>query len=360
MRRWFVPVGLILAAVVGVLFVRGEVPCEVIGTQPACEVALLPGPAEDTLTKVDVGAAESYPVDGQLLLTTVAVQDDLSLSAWLEARRSPVIDAVPRATIYPPGSDRTEIAEQNAALMADSQLVATIAALNELGYDLEGEGALVAAVTEDAVTDELDRGDVIVAVDGVTVSDNRDVVELVQAASPGDRVSLSVVTGSGEQREVVVSLGASPDDPDVAYIGILLTTELDLPVEVSIDAGVIGGPSAGLMFALSIIELLGPEDLTGGHVIAGTGTVDADGVVGGVGGIRQKVAGATSPDEGARTATVFLVPRSNLDVARSAVVESDVLLVPVDTLSDALEALDAVRTGRAPAEALTLAASSAS
>jgi PDZ domain-containing protein len=136
---------------------------------------------------------------------------------------------------------------------------------------------------------------------------------------------------------------------------LILTTELDLPVEISIDAGVIGGPSAGLMFALSIVDLLEPDDLTGGAVIAGTGILDQDGVVSTVGGVRQKVVGATTEGAHGAPATVFLVPRGNLGEARSAAVDGEILLVPVDSLADALEVLSELRAGREPREALALA-----
>jgi Lon-like protease len=355
-RRWAVAVVLGLALLGGSAFARGAVPCDLVALQPTCDVALRPGPTEDTLRLVSVEGARSYASTGQLLLTTVAVQDDLSFRAWVDARTSRTVEAVPRDRIYPSGSDRDEVAEVNAAMMADSQLVATIAALRELGYELTGEGALVAAVTEGAVTDELQPGDLIVAVDGASVSDSRDAVDLVQAKRPGDTVELQV-TGVGGERSVSVRLGRSPEDADIPFIGVLLTTQLDLPVEVTIDAGVIGGPSAGLMFALSIVDRLGADDLTGGAVIAGTGTVDRDGIVGAVGGVRQKLVGATDATTGARAAVVFLVPRANLEEARSAAVSRDVLLVPVDTLGEALTALADLRAGREPSDALALAAS---
>jgi Lon-like protease len=344
-----------LAFVGGWLLVRGEVPCEVLATQPVCEVAVLPGPTENTLSLVTIGGAEAFQPEGQLLLTTIAVQDDLDLRAWLRARTSGVVDAVPRETIYPPGSDRDQVAETNALMMADSQLMATIAALSAAGYTLSGEGALVAGVADDAVTTDLETGDVIIGVDDVPVRDSRDVVEAVRASEPGATLRFAV-EADDETREVPVTLGGSSEDPPVPYVGVILTTELDLPVEVTIDAGVIGGPSAGLLFALSIVELLGPEDLTDGRVIAGTGTMDQDGLVGSVGGVRQKLAGATATSSDADVATVFLVPRGNLAEARGADVDADVLLVPVDTLDDAVEALEDLRAGRDPRDAVVLAA----
>jgi Lon-like protease len=237
--------------------------------------------------------------------------------------------------------------------MADSQLTATMAALAAAGYEITGEGALVASVADDAVTDELRVGDVITAVDSDAVTDNRGVVEAVQRRAPGDRVTFEV-RRDGERLTVEVDLGTAPDDATRAYVGVLLTTDLDLPVDVVIDAGVIGGPSAGLMFALSIIDLLEPEDLTGGAVVAGTGTLDLDGHVGAIGGIRQKIVGATARGLDRRPASVFLVPRGNLEEAQGTPVGRDVLLVPVDSLDDALVALEELRAGREPSEALAL------
>lgn len=352
MGRWIAAAVLIVVALGSIALARGEVPCDLLAAQPSCHVAVGPGPTEDTLTLVSVEGVESFPSAGELRLTTIAVQDQLTVRSWLQGIGSSVVDVVPREEIYPPGSDPEQVAEENAALMIDSQLVATIAALSALGFELEGEGALVAAVTEDAVTAELVTGDVIVTVDGVEVLDSQDVVDVVQANAPGTTLLLGVAS-DGEVRDVEVTLGSMPDDQEAAYIGVLLTTELDLPVDVQIDAGMIGGPSAGLMFALSIIDLLGEEDLTGGAVIAGTGTVDRDGTVGAVGGVRQKLVGATAPELG-EPATVFLVPRDNLDEARFAPVAEEVQVVPVDTLDDALQALTALRADRTPDDAVVV------
>ncbi|MFA9444412.1 PDZ domain-containing protein [Egicoccus sp. AB-alg6-2] len=356
MRRWLVLLAVVVAFAAlsaGGAIARGVVPCELLRAQPTCYVALRPGPAEDVLRLVEVTGARAYGSTGELLLTTVAVDEELGLAEWLRASVSSGIESVPRDTLFPPGSDRDEVAEYNAALMADSQLTATLAALEELGFDVTGEGALVTAVVEDAVTDQLEVGDVITAVDGAPVTDNRGVVTAVQSRAPGDRLALLVRRGEGE-REVEVVLGSAADDELRPYVGVLLSTELALPVDVRIDAGVIGGPSAGLMFALSIIDVLGPQDLTGGTVVAGTGTLARDGAVGAIGGIRQKVLGAIDREDGGRAASVFLVPSANLDEALGTPVERDVLLAPVATLDDALAALSAVRAGEQPAGAVQL------
>lgn len=351
--RFAVPA--LLLAGLALLF-TGAVPCAVMGAQPSCQVVLRPGPSEDTLSLVSVEGTRAYPpVAGELRLTTIAVQDDLRLRPWLAALVSGVEVAVPRETIYPAGLDTDEVTANNAAAMVDSQQVATIVALEALGHTLEGEGARVARVTADAVTDDLEIGDVIVAVDGRPVRESHEVVAAVRARAPGDRVSLQVRSDDGE-REVEVELGASPEAPGTAYVGVLLTTEVDLPVDVEIDAGPIGGPSAGLMFALSIVELLEPGDLVDGRVVAGTGTLARDGTVGPVGAVRQKVAGAAS-SEGQGAASVFLVPRGDLAEARRAPVDNDLLVVPVDDLAGALAALEALATGGRPTDAVLLESS---
>jgi Lon-like protease len=353
--------GAVLAGVVAVYaaaIVTGAVPCEIISAQPVCEVALVPGPTEDTLGLVEIDGATTYPSAGRLLLTTVAVRENLDLGTWWEARRSPLAETVPRSRIYPDGQDREETSAQNAMLMEDSQTTAALAALVAAGYDVSdvSAGAEVAAIEPDAVTDELDVGDVLVAIDGVEVDDAASAVEVVRGGAPGDEVTLTVRSAGEEVREVTVTYGANPDDPTRPYVGVLLRRAVDLPVDVRIDAGIIGGPSAGLMFALGVLDLLGEEDLTGGAVVAGTGTITVDGQVGPVGGVRQKLTAASMPDGSADPATVFLVPRDNLAEARGAALASELLLVPIDDLDDALVALGDLRAGREPAEALALPA----
>jgi PDZ domain-containing secreted protein len=233
-----------VAAVFAVAIASGQVPCALVSTQPACEVALVPGPAEDTLGLVTIDGARTYPAAGELLLTTVAVRENLDLGTWWEARRSATADVVPRETVYPPELDEDETAAQNALLMDDSQNTAALAALDAAGYDVTAaaSGAAVAAVETDAVTDELVVGDTITAVDGTSVRDAAELVERVQAGAPGDQVELTVRDVEGRTRTVPVTYGANPSDPELAYVGVLLRTELDLPVEVTIDAGIIGGP----------------------------------------------------------------------------------------------------------------------
>ncbi|MBW3658733.1 MAG: PDZ domain-containing protein [Actinobacteria bacterium] len=350
---------LVLLLVAGATFLtRGLLPCEAFGVQPGCYVALLPGPVEDTLGLVEVGeGVERHTSEGELLLTTVAVESDLDLSEWVRYAISPRVDEVPREQLFPSGEDADQVAARNAALMENSQLDATIAALFELGYefDTDFDGARVEEIQEPSAVDagQLAVGDVIVAVAGEEVTSNREVVDLVARRDPGDELRLTRVR-DGEPREVSLTLVPSPDDPSLPRLGVLLSSHLELPVDVRIDAGVIGGPSAGLMFTLGIIDLLGEEDLTGGTVVAGTGTIDREGTVGPIGGIRQKILGATTRAEGEPAATVFLVPEANMGEASGAPVQRGITLVPIATLDDAMQALADLRAGRSPVGALAL------
>jgi Lon-like protease len=362
-RSWFPLLGL-AAVAIGVVSVfaaaiaTGALPCAVVTTQPTCEVALVPGPTEDTLGLVEIEGATTYPSAGRLLLTTVAVRDGLDLGTWWEARRSRIVDTVPRTTVYPEGQDREETSAQNALLMEDSQATAALAALQAAGYDVAGaaSGAEVVSVEAGAATDALVPGDRIVAIEGTEIRDAGSAVERVRSGAPGDQVTLSVVGPDGAARSVDVTYASNPDDERLAYVGVLLRSALDLPVDVRIDAGVIGGPSAGLMFALGVLDLLDEEDLTGGAVVAGTGTITIDGHVGPVGGVRQKLSAASDRAGTADAATVFLVPRANLAEARGATLANGLLLVPIDDLDDALSALADLRAGREPAEAFALSA----
>lgn len=352
MRRLLV---VLLVLGLATVVVRGAVPCETLRTQPACYVALTPGPTEDAMGLVEIEGQSTYRSSGELRLTTVAVDEELDLRGWLRASLSGTVEALPREVLFPADRGREEVTRENALLMADSQLTATLSALERLGFEVDGafDGAEVVEVLADAATDALEEDDVIVAVDGTDTPRSEDVVAAVGAVAPGDELTLRV-RRDGEMREVRVTPGAAPDDPDRAFLGVLLRTAFDLPVDVRIDAGVIGGPSAGLMFALSVLDLLDPDDLTGGAVVAGTGTVDREGNVGAVGGVPQKVAGAAAVSGDRRPATVFLVPAGNIEDARSVPVPRDLLLVPVETLDDAVAAMEDLRAGREPAGALAL------
>lgn len=352
MRRLLV----ILLAVAAIGLVgRDVVPCRALPVQPRCYVALYPGPAEDTLRIVEVPDERTYASSGEILLTTVAVDTELDPLEWLRTAVSSRVRQVPREVLYPPGAGEDDVRRQNVAQMDESQVLAAGAALRALGHtvDLDPKGAEVVEVDPEMPAGRtLTGGDVIVEVNGRPVTDAAAAADAIASFEAGTEVQLEILR-DGERLEVPVTVAADPSDPGRVEIGAVLRDHIVLPVDVRIDAGQVGGPSAGLMFALAIVDVLGPDDLTGGRVIAGTGTIDLDGSIGAIGGIRQKVLGALEREDG-RAASVFLVPAENLREARGAPVGEDILLVPVATLSDALDALRQLREGRQPQDAVAL------
>jgi PDZ domain-containing protein len=185
----------------------------------------------------------------------------------------------------------------------------------------------------------LEPGDIVVAVDGTPIATPVDVVELIGPMPPGSTVEVTVDRG-GEQEDVTVTLGTNPNDPDRSYLGITLRRifEAPFPIEFTLDG--VGGPSAGLVFTLAIIDELTKESLTGGDIIAGTGTVDPAGNVGAIGGIGQKMDAAA-----AGGATLFLAPGANCAAVRDNT-PGDLTVAAVDTVQEALDALAAHRQGR--------------
>lgn len=353
MRRLVV---ILLAAATLTMGVRGAVPCEMFPYQAACYVAVLPGPVANALELVTIETADAAAAGGQLLVTTVVVRLEQDTGEWLQGSLSPRVSQIRREVLYPPGTDREDFNREAAAQMANSQLDATIAALRHRGFEIDEtfDGAEVLSVDEAGpATDRLRNGDVIVAVAGDPVSSSEEAVAAIERRDPGDRVSLAVLR-DGDERIVTVVLGRNPEVPDAPLLGVTLRSFLDLPVDVSIDPGEVGGPSAGLMFALAVVDVLDPVDLTGGRVIAGTGAIDRSGRVGEIGLVQQKIFGAVSRGDDSPAPDVFLVPDGDLDAARETGVDADLLLVPVDSLQDAVTALQDLRRGQRPADAVRL------
>ncbi|MFT4744553.1 MAG: PDZ domain-containing protein [Nonlabens sp.] len=337
----------------GMAVVEGILPCDVTTVSPSCYVALRPGPTRDVLTIIDVSGAQVSESAGQLLLTTVSVQTTLTLGQLWRLADDPTSERAPRAAYFPEDVDEDVTRAQFAALMTESETAATVAALRQLGYELTPDGARVEGLLEGGPSaGVLERGDVVVEVDGQAVTTSDEFARLVGALAPGAVLMLTVDGPEGLQQRSL-TLGTNPDDASRGFAGLFVGTRVEVPLDVVIDAGSIGGPSAGMMFALTIVDVLTPEDLTGGLVIAGTGEIRIDGSVGPIGGIHQKIAGATRRGDDP-AAVVFLVPRGNIEEARGASVPAPITLVPIDTLGDAVAALEALRDGRTPADSFVL------
>jgi PDZ domain-containing protein len=310
---------------------------------PVPFVQLSPGPVTNTLGEagdkplIEISGRRTYPTTGKLELTTVEEIPKLSLVAavrgWLNSRTA----IVPRDLIQPPGSSEQDVQRQNTAAMLDSQDQATAAALKQLGIAPSGRDVVVSQVNPGSPADgHLRPRDVIVSVDGAAVTTQDGLRAAVTQVRPGARLTVGYKR-DGAAGQAVLTTAASRDDSGKAMIGVVTVEKATYPFTVNIRLTDVGGPSAGLMFALGIVDLLTPGPLTGGATIAGTGTIDAAGAIGPIGGIQQKLLGARQSG-----ATAFLVPSGNCADARASA-PAGMRLLKVDTLSAAIGDLDAIR-----------------
>jgi Lon-like protease len=313
---------------------------------PVPYVAMSPGPIENTLGKVDgkpiikIEGRRTYPTTGKLDLTTVAVtspDQKLDIAGVIAGWVDPSVAVVPRDFVYPPDQTPAEVQQQNAEQMETSQQSAIAAAMREVGVKVPSAVQVRAVVEKSPAVGRLKAADIIVAVDGTKTTSAQQVVDLVGRHKPGDRIRLSV-RRADKPLDVTVTTGRAPDDRNRAFVGIQPFDGYDFPFPVKVNLGQdIGGPSAGTMFALAIVDKLTADNLTGGRHIAGTGTIEADGEVGPIGGIQQKIAGAK---EGG--ASTFLVPADNCPAAAGAPTDG-IRLVRIATLHDAVTALETLR-----------------
>jgi Lon-like protease len=292
-------------------------------------VALTPGPAEDVLARIKVrGSTPVYDSKGKLYLTSVGIDDNVRFYEALLDLANRDVELRHRAELFPEGDSSEEIDRENVELMDQSKTVALVVALRELGYRVEPSWVEVGNVVRGTPAEgKLEAGDRILQVDGRAVASIDQVRSAITRHRVGERVAFRV---SREQAPTTVAVRVAADDGQ-PRVGVELRERFDdLPVEVTIETENIGGPSAGLMFALSIIDRLTPEDLTGGRRIAGTGEVALDGEVLPIGGAAEKLIAARR-----QGATVFLIPRDNCRDVRGRV-PAGLRLVRVATLDDAL------------------------
>jgi len=319
---------------------------------PVPFVSFSPGPVRDTLGAaknkpvIEITGHETFPTSGQLDLTTVSVTSpnrQLTLPQAMRNWLDPHHDLFPRDIIYPPDQSADEVEQQNTAEMTGSQDSAVAAALQQARIPFHVK---VATVAKDSPADgKLKDGDVILAVDGQPVTQVPHVGEFVRKHKVGQDVVFLIRRDSAEQA-VQLKTAATPGGESRPMVGI--SVGVDSPVKVTVNLGQdIGGPSAGTAFALAIYDKLTPGPLLDGKHVAGTGTIDAAGQVGAIGGIQQKIAGAKKDG-----ATVYLVPADNCAAALHAGVK-DIRLVKITTLSEAISALTAVVSGKGDVPACT-------
>jgi len=295
-------------------------------------IALSPGPMEDVLARLKVEGSRVYDSEGKLYLTSVGIDDDVRFYEALLDMANRDVQLLPRAELYPEEQDSTEIDKENAALMDRSKETASVVALREVGYEIEPSGVEVTQVVAGTPADgKLRAGDRILDADGRAVASTDEVRAAITRHEIGERVAFRIDRDDTE-KNVSVQVREADGQPRV---GILLRDLFpDLPVKVSIETeNNIGGPSAGLMFTLSIIDKLTPEDLTGGKRIAGTGEIALDGGVLPVGGVAEKLIAVRRLG-----VTTFLIPAENCDSVRGQVPDG-LRLVKVSTINDALRFL---------------------
>ncbi|NNH69599.1 PDZ domain-containing protein [Nocardia uniformis] len=306
-------------------------------------VALGPGPTFNTLGEVggkpvvDVQGAEVDPTTGNLNMTTVSVRDGLNIfeavGLWLSGEHG----LVPRAEVYPPGVSRDEVDKSNKQDFKDSEDNAELAALRYLKMPTV---VTLRSVSDDGpAKDALRKGDELVSVDGKPIGTVQDLLTAASETTPGTTIAV-VIRRDGVEQTVEVTVGARPDDAEKGYLGITPTEAPAGTLEVDFNLSEVGGPSAGLMFTLALIDKLTPGELSGGKFVAGTGTIDPEGKVGPIGGIQYKMIAAR--DAGAET---FLVPAANCNEARQRTPDG-LRLVRVETLTSAVDSLDSIKAGK--------------
>ncbi|WP_344602862.1 PDZ domain-containing protein [Streptomyces glaucus] len=329
---------------------------------PVPYAEMSPGPTVNTLGEHDgepvlrISGRKTYATSGHLNMTTVRVTSAEyrmnlveAVYGWLAHDNK----VVPHDTLYPDGKTEEESTQENAEEFSQSQESAKVAALRQLGIPVRSWVIVSTVVKGSPAEGELHAGDVIKAVDGTAVERPADVAELVTRHKPGEDVVFTIVPAKEQAaaekenrtatatEQVTITTAASDDGGERrAVVGISAGTDHTFPFTIDIELADVGGPSAGLMFALGIYDKLTPGSLTGGKFVAGTGTIDDEGEVGPIGGVEMKTVGARS--KGAR---FFLTPADNCAAAARDTPEG-LTLVKVSTMDDALDALEDIRSGR--------------
>jgi Lon-like protease len=310
-----------------------------------------PGPTYNTLGQqkgkpvISISGRRTYPTSGHLNMTTVQVTSAdyhpslvSTVIGWLRHD----VAVVPHGNLYPDNQTEQEAEQQNAEEFASSQDSAKAAALHQLGYPVGTDVIVASVVAGSPSLGKLHAGDAIKAVDGTAVTAPDQVAKLVTKHRPGEKVVFTVVpNGKPESATAQITVTTvKAQDGDRAMVGIQPGTKHTYPFSIDIGLQDVGGPSAGLMFSLGIVDKLEPTDITGGKFIAGTGTITDDGKVGPIGGIAMKTIAAR--DAGAQ---YFLTPADNCAEAAKNI-PGGLRLVKVKTLADAVKALGEVRSGR--------------
>jgi PDZ domain-containing protein len=322
---------------------------------PVPYVMTSPGPVFNTIGEVNeielisISGTETYPTEGELEMTTVSEyggpQEGLDMFQAIWGWIDPDRRVVPRESVYPEGETEEENAARNVEAFSTSQSYAIAAAMDYLDQPIKEQVIVTSVGLDTPAQDKLRAGDEILTVDGVPMTTPEQVVEAVRSKPIGTDLNFSVMRG-GTKLEVVVTSETRSDDPEteqneatIPYIGIGIDINYSAEFEIKFGVTGVGGPSAGTLFAIGIIDKLTPGALTQGKIIAGTGTIDPDGNVGEIGGIRQKLIGAR--DAGA---VLFLAPAGNCDEVIGHIPDG-LTVAAIETLEDAMDEIEAFNSG---------------
>ncbi|MGP4055567.1 YlbL family protein [Mycobacterium sp. 4D054] len=308
-------------------------------------VALGPGPTFDTLGEVDgkevvaIEGADVHKTSGHLNMTTVAQRDGLTLGQALIFWASGRDQLVPRELVYPPDKTREEIDEANTKDFRQSEDSAEYAALQYLKYPM---AVTVESIDEDGPSKgKLQAGDAIDGVNNIPVATLEQFQGLLKDTKPGDTIVVDYRRKNAPMGSTEITLGSHPERAQ-GFLGVNVLDAPWAPFAIDFNLANIGGPSAGLMFSLAVVDKLTTGDVNGGKFVAGTGTISGDGKVGSIGGITHKIAAAR--DAGA---TAFLVPADNCAEAKTADADG-IELLKVDTLEHAIDGMRTLSAGGEP------------
>jgi PDZ domain-containing protein len=302
---------------------------------PSPYFLITPGGTYDIGSRLRIADEQRKPM-GRMAFTAVYEQE----ASWAEIARAKMVgqsEVVPANDIRPPGTSQEQINQTNKRLIDESKPVAAVVALRAAGFPVEitGQGAEVQSVLTGAPADGvLQQGDVLTAVDSTPVATADQLVQAITKHRVGDTVNLTVRRGD-QTLELAVTTRASPQDPNRPIVGVTISTylfDVRMPFPVDIESDNVGGPSAGFMFALGILDAVTDGDLTRGYYVAGTGTITQDGAIGAVGGAAEKALAAEQ--DGAQ---IFLVPQD--DYAEANRWTKSIRIIPVSKFEDAITAL---------------------
>ncbi len=324
-------------------------------TLPVPFVKFSPGPLYNVLGNVgeqdaiDISGRRVFATTGDLDLLTVTERGgpigQLTVPELVAGAGARDDEVVLESSVYPPGTSRDEVLQRSSGMFSASEAAAVAAAMQYLDIPVEASVVVDFVVPESPSEGVLQPGDQIVTIDGQPVADAEDVPQLVRGLAPGDTIPVQIVRGDTEET-VELTLGSNPRDPSVPFMGIQVRVEVEPPFSITFNLQGIGGPSAGLVLALGIIDKLTPDNITHGKKVAVTGTVARSGAVGAIGGLPQKI--ASSRDAGVE---LLVFPEANCPEVAFANPDG-LAMAPVSNLRQAVRIIDSFTAGERTVESL--------